>query len=148
MAVGNGNDNNNNNIIEAHIEYKGKGRGDVLSDDLGSEDVRYDVEPIGYFEFLVKHRNRIVDDSIAMRLSGDQVKGLVKRLEEYISDNSGAGLMLMISVDDSKSSMLYQDGIAIQDFVIKINNIIPLEDSKDTGDSDQDASGQLVFDWS
>ena len=31
---------------------------------------------------------------------------------------------------------------------IKINNIIPLEDSKDTGDSDQDASGQLVFDWS
>ena len=83
-----------------------------------------------------------------MRLSGDQVKGLVERLEGYISDNSGAGLMLMISVDDSKSSMLYQDGVAIQDFVIKINNIIPIDDSEDISDSDQDVSGQLVFDWS
>ena len=31
MAVGNGNNNNDNNIIEAHIEYKGKDRGDELS---------------------------------------------------------------------------------------------------------------------
>ena len=144
MALDNG--GGNSSSAKAHVKYQGEE--DVSQDDPSIiKRSSYDIEPIGYFDFLVKLRNRIVEDSISIRLTGDQVRGVVDGLQRYTSGESGVGVMLMVTVDDSKSSMLYQDGIAIQDFVIKIDSIVPLEDSRLSSD-DQDASGQLMFDWS
>ena len=142
MAIG----NDNNNGAKAHVEYKDEG--DASRNNLSDDNsIKYDIEPIGYFDFLVKHRNRIVKASISIRFTNDQVKGIVETLRRYVPIDSGVGVMLMVAVDDSKSSMLYQDGVAIQDFVIKIDSVVPIEDSELVS-GDQDASGQLVFDWS
>lgn len=145
MSFGDSKDDIDNSVI-AHIDYSGEEE-ESCGDTSGNKDSIYDVEPIGYFEFLVKHRNRIVEDSISIRLTGDQVRGVVNSLMDYTSGNGGVGVLLVLKVDNDKSSMHYQDGMAIQDFIIKVDNVVPIRDSVGST-SPSDVSGQLVFDWS
>ena len=140
-------DHGSSTNTDSHVDDKDKeGEShDVSPDD--DRDTAYDVEPIGYFEFLVRYRNRIVEDSISIRLTSDQVRGMVDSLMDNITSGGGAGLVLKLKVDDVKSSMYYQDGLATQDFVIKIDGIESLKGNTKSSAS-PDASGQLVFDWS
>ena len=145
MSIGDNKDGIDNSAV-AHIDYSGE-EDRLCEDTSNNKDATYDVEPIGYFEFLVKHRNRIVEDSVSIRLTGDQVRGVVNSLKDYTTSGGGIGVMLMLKVDDVKSSMHYQDGIATQDFIIKVDKVVPIRDSV-RSDSAPDVSGQLVFDWS
>ena len=132
---------------EDHMDGKDK-EGESHDVSSGDEkDIPYDVEPIGYFEFLVRYRNRIVEDSISIRLTSEQVRGMIDSLMDNITSSGDAGLILKLKVDDVKSSMYYQDGLATQDFVIKIDGVESLKSNTRSSNS-PDASGQLTFDWS
>jgi hypothetical protein len=89
MSIGDNKDGIDNSAV-AHIDYSGE-EDKLCEDTSNNKGAIYDVEPIGYFEFLVKHRNRIVEDSVSIRLTGDQVRGVVNSLKDYTTSGGGIG---------------------------------------------------------
>ena len=122
-----------------------------LNSSVGDSNVLADskhhtANTIGYFDFLIKNRNRIVEDTIVINLNSLQLNKLIDSLSSFGGDSNGVSIRLKIDKDNS--SMYYKDGVSIQDFIIRLDEVTSILDEDKEVKLDYDGTGKLVFDWS